>query len=227
MSSWDSLKKIGSSYVSLISILVPIFGYVVFAADLTTIGYSALLEYAESRGIQVDIDTPASFLRLKMTYVGLSIVGLTALAFKIVCPKTISVYEDAPEYAHSSISVAHEGAMESIKSELKKRPWFDDAVRNQGDSTIELKNSYEGASPTIRARIKDDARLRRTEWIEQNHDQLNKAFLTLYDRENYSLFVFRILVFLGFAVGYVITLLPGLQMLDQPLKEVFGYLLSW
>lgn len=224
------MRKIGNSYVSLISILVPVFGYIVFAADLFSIGYAAALDFAASKGVELQIDAPINFLRLKMTYVGLSVVGLTALVFKVSCPKTISVYKDGTDFALQSIEVAHEGSMDRIRSDLAKPVWYQNSLESYDGTEIELKNNYEGSSPSIKARIDKRARLKRSEWLEQNLDQLNKAFLMIYERDNFSLFPLRILILLGFAIGYAITLIPGLQMLVPTLSEVFTYLktlVSW
>jgi hypothetical protein len=222
--SWDSLRTIGNSYVSLISILVPVFGYLIFAADFFSIGYAAALDFAESKGVELQIDLPTNFLRVKMTYVGLSIVGLTALLFKITCPKNISVYEDGTDFALKSIEIAHEGSMDRIRKDLDRPVWYQKALETYDGSTIELKNHYEGSLASVRARVGDQARLKRSEWIEQNLDQLNKGFLMKYERVNFSLFALRAIIFVGFALGYFITLVPGLQMLGPPFVEVITYL---
>lgn len=224
VSSWNTLKTVGNAYISLFTILVPILGYLVFTSNLTLIGIERVLIFAEKWGMDIDTLGDDGLIRLKMTYVGLSIVGLSTLAFQILCPKTIKTYADAREFTLTSISVSHNDGIEHISDRLNKGVWYQFFSNENGNNSVSFKDAYEGAAPNVMARVTVDATLKRSPWLELNTDQLNKAYLILYEWENLSLVVVRSLLLVGFAVGYGIALIPSLQILKEPAIEVYNYI---
>lgn len=221
---WESLKTVGNSYVSLFTIIVPIFGYLIFTSNLALIGVEQVLDFASRWGADLNSVTQESLIRLKMSYVGLSLVGFSTIVFQIFCPKSIKGYRDSRDFTLTAISVAHHSGLINLQEKLSKKVWYRYAVTENGDDSLNFNKSYVGTNPSVRARATEDSILKRSEWLEQNTDQMNKAFLTAYELDNLSLLAIRLPLVLGFTSGYILSVIPSIQLLWPPTKDVFHHL---
>lgn len=103
--AWSSLKTVGSSYISIATIIVPVFGFLIYSSNLTLIGLEQANEIGKRYGFELGEVSGDRLLRLKMTYVGLSIVGYATIAFQVFCPKSVQSYKDEREYTLDSGAV--------------------------------------------------------------------------------------------------------------------------
>ncbi len=108
------LKAIGNSYISIVTVVVPIFGYIVFSTNLSIAALANSLQVIESWGISPPDLGDNELIKLKMSYVGLSIVGLTTIAFQIICPPEIKSYTDVRQFSSESITVAYSDGVEAF-----------------------------------------------------------------------------------------------------------------
>ena len=227
LASWSSLKTIGNSYISVVTILVPVFGYLVFSTNLGLVAASKAADYITSWGIDMRSFETSSLIKLKLSYVGLSLVGYSTILFQIFCPPPIQKYDDERDFVLKSISVSHVDDLERLSSEIKRGVWYQHWVDKSQAPELFIKSTYQGASPSMTARTKTvDGKmetLARSPWLEQNLDQLNKGYATSYQRSDFSRLILRLPIFFGFLIGYGVAVTPSLQMLGPYLSEVFYY----
>ena len=226
LGSWSQLKSVGNSYVSIVTVVVPIFGYVLLSANFSVAAIASGLEVLDTWGIQPPNLGGDGLIRLKMSYVGLSIVGLTTIAFQIACPAEIKAYVDNNDFTLQSINVAYSDALAALADRLNKGRWYHELIHPDISSKVNFKDSYQGKNPSVKARISVDAQLNRGVWLDKNTDHLNKAFYLAYEWQNYSLMLLRWIILLGFTTGYLLTLVPSLYMLSGPLTDVFRHLIN-
>jgi hypothetical protein len=220
---WSTLKTIGNSYISVVTILVPIFGYVIFSSSLGFTALTNALEIAADWGLTAPELKDGGLLRLKMSYVGLSIVGYSTIAFQILCPGEVKAYSDSRAFTLDANSVAHDEGIQDIVNKLSEGVWYHSLLHPSMDTTVSISTHYDGSAPSIRAREKKDKpKLNRSVWFEKNLDQLNKAHQLIFDWKDHSWFPVRWLILAGFLCGYILTVIPSIQMLAGPFLDVFS-----
>ena len=218
--SWSSLKTIGGSYFSIISILVPLLGYVLAALDVHPLLTEAL--FPDTRDSESSLVKQDSYIRIQISYVGLTLVGLTTIIFQILCPAVIRSFSSEISYANETISSASEVTSEQFSKYLSKKPWYA-ACLQADESEVDFINSYKPQSPTTASRATANDRLNRTPWLEKNINSLNSASALKFQRENYKFLPMRFLIGLGFTVGYSLVLLPSLMFFWPHALEVLQW----
>lgn len=221
--SWHTLKVIGASYFSTFTIMVPLLGYLIFFGSLSEGTYSIDLKALGKHDVELGINE-FEFIRLKLTYVGLSIIGFTTIVFKMMCPKEVSVYRDDREYIENAIATAYPNSVDRLKAEL--------SAPNALSSTIlamhtvsDLSFSHTDERPAARIARPDGARLmNREDWLNNNLNALNQLFSVKYDVEDYSFLILRTLILISYVIGFVLVLLPSFQIFGPIAREVIAYL---
>lgn len=206
---WSVLRTIGSSYLSTITILVPFIGYVIFFGNFQGTTFSI-----DFLSLHQNLTVPQSvaFINIRMTYVGLSIIGFSTIIYKIMCPEAVSSYRSKREYILAMVDVTFSTNARFINENLQKRQWYTFAVdRRIRSEKVELTEVDSTMATT--ARNKGLSRsLERTEWLEANLNALNYIFSRNYEQSDVSLFGVRAMVFSGYAVGFITLLIPSLSV---------------
>lgn len=217
---WSVLRTIGASYLSTITILVPFIGYVIFFGNFQGTTFSI-----DFLSLHQDLTVPQSeaFINIRMTYVGLSIVGFSTIIYKIMCPEAVSAYRSKREYILAMVDVTFSAHALSINENLQERQWFTFAVDRRIKPEVVQLTEVDSTMATT-ARNKGSARfLERTEWLEANLNALNYIFSRNYEQSDVSLFGVRAVVFAGYATGFIVLLIPSLSVFIPQFISVKNY----
>lgn len=218
---WHVLKVIGASYLSTFTIVVPLFGYLIFFGQINDWVYS--IDISKIGSVDLQISGAPSFIKLKLTYVGLSIIGLTTIVFRIFCPKEIVSNRDQKEYVESSVVTTFPSALERLQTEVVVSRWYDFALPEKTDlSDISVISTSD--SLATRGRASAGYQLGRSDWLDRNLNAINAIYSVNYDSENISRFFLRTMICLAYAIGFVLTLIPSLEVFFPLLSEVISYL---
>jgi hypothetical protein len=221
LGSWETLKVIGASYLSTFSVAVPLLGYLIFFGTLQGSTYS--IDFGNLGSFEVNNSSEPNFMRLKLTYVGLSVIGITTIVFRIFCPVEISSSIDDKSYTEKFVATSYPQDIERVIEHLQQERWYDFAlVKRRGINEVALVSSnttYASVGRTSR-----DHPLGRNDWIDANLNHLNAVSASSYETTNYSMFVLRTSILLSYLVGFVLTMIPSIQVLCPQLLEVIAYL---
>lgn len=220
--SWSVLKKIGASFLSALTIAVTLFGYLIFFGSFSDGVYT--FDFGDWSGVVMSTGQQHEFMRLKLTYVGLAIVGFTTIVFRICCPPEIAQFASESDFIESAISTSYDAAYARQLTEARdSMRWYDAAIPGRAElSAVEVSSSRSNSAPggDRNRRIPH----RRSDWLEKNLDGLNALFAVQYQTANYSLFVVRFILLLGFASGLLLTLIPSVQTFSTIFTEVIASL---
>lgn len=206
--SWEKLKKIGSARIVKMTILIPFVGaiivfnehllnYVVIAREFVAHG-DDLYKVSGS-----DVGRSIVMWRLYCLYIGLSFVGLGSFLFIICCPDSVSSFcRD-----ESRLSLSEEGASEldkiNIFRRLKETEWL-------------LKRLYKNLYIRYRSFLEADV------YIVHGHEDNVSALIgkpytvsdwlrVVYDLDNLSKPIERIIITIFYVLGFLILLLPTVE----------------
>jgi hypothetical protein len=218
--SWKTLKGIGASYLSTITIAVPLIGYLIFFGNYTngvyTIDVGVIGKYDVVYGEKFD------FIRLKMTYVGLSVVGFATILFRLFCPNEVSSYKDERNYVEDSISTSFTSEVHRKIDAINSWSWrrqFVEGIRDFSDDEVQEFNKSRAAKDISPEGMK----LSRSDWLEKNQDLLNEVYSITYKSANASFIAARYATLIGYALGFILILVPSLQIFYSVYVEVKEY----
>ena len=219
--SWMTLKGIGASYLSTITIAVPLIGYLVFFGNYTngiyTIDAGIIGKYDVVYGEKFD------FIRLKMTYVGLSVVGFATILFKLFCPNEVSSYKDERNFIEDSISTSFTSEVHRKIENINAWSWRKKVTEGRRDFAGEEGEEF-NKSRAARDVNRDGLKLSRSDWLEKNQGLLNEVYSITYKKANASFIFVRYVTLMGYATGFTLILIPSLQIFYSIYIEVKDYL---
>lgn len=97
MNTWISLKKIGQSKIVTMTIIIPLFGYMIFFNEsmikLFELSTSYLNQYSSTTNMDFEYSNKLFYL-----YFGFSFIGIASLIYRIVSPDLINEYKSLREY---------------------------------------------------------------------------------------------------------------------------------
>lgn len=217
---WSVLRTIGASYLSTLTIAVPFLGYLMFFGSFQgstyTIDFFAL-------NAEIGVLESDSFIRLKLTYVGLSIIGFSTMVYKIVCPSEVAIYKSAREYIHSSIEVTFPSHAQTMISDISERRWYDFAINKRITPQNITIVDVDGSPATRQRTGGQDRSLERTEWLEANQNALNYIFSRKYEQSDASRMLARCIVSFGYIVGFILLLIPSVTIFWPQFLTVTKY----
>lgn len=219
--SWRTLKRIGQSYLSTITIAIPLIGYVIIFSDFT---YS-LFHSIEARvsGAAVSLDPAGYLVNLKYTYVGLSLIGIATILYRMLCPAEISNYRDDRDYINSSLQIMHEDRAEFLRQAAERPHWYDFVVPFKAKAAeITLENF--AANPSAVGRRGPDARMRREDWLERNYNRLTLILEVHFSTQNYSQFFTRSTIALLYVFGFLAAIMPSAKIFLSVSADVISLL---
>jgi hypothetical protein len=149
---WPSLRPIGNSWATRLTILIPIFGYlIIFNAALAH--YAALIvELGGRLPEQFNLSVPP---RLFQVYFGLCFVAVGSAIYSYWCPKIIKRYASASEFAGGDGAHIGEYARGLIEIRIQKSPRrseyieFCDRMINRIDSEYSREQATEEMSNAL------------------------------------------------------------------------------
>ena len=96
--AWSELKKVGQSKLVNMTILIPLFGYIIFFNDkLTSIVEISTSYLSQFQTIESNISFDTSN-NLFYIYFGLSLLGIASILYKLASPSLINEYISMREY---------------------------------------------------------------------------------------------------------------------------------
>lgn len=217
---WSVLRTIGASYLSTLTVVVPFLGYLIFFGSFQgstfTIDFFAL-------NTEIGVSESDSFIRLKLTYVGLSIIGFSTMIYKILCPSEVAIYKSMREYIQASIDVTFPSHARATITDISQKRWYDFAINKRlAYQDVEIVD-VDGSRATKQRTGGQDRSLERTEWLEANQNALNYIFSRKYEQSDASGIVARIIVSVGYAAGFVLLLIPSVTIFWPRFLDVLGY----
>ena len=143
--------------------------------------------------------------------------------FRIFCPKEIVSYKDQKDHVESSVATAYPSAVVRLQERLSSKKWYDFALPEKSNlESIAVVSTTD--SLAARGRAKAGHVLGRSDWLDRNMNGLNAIFSVNYDCENLSRFGLRTIVCLGYVVGFLLTMIPSLEVFFPLFQEVISYL---
>jgi hypothetical protein len=217
---WSVLRTIGASYLSTITVVVPFLGYLIFFGSFQ--GSTYTIDFF-TLNAEISVSDSDSFIRLKLTYVGLSIIGFSTIIYKIVCPGEVAIYKSMREYIQASIEVTFPSHARTMISDISKKRWYDFAINKRiGHEDVEIVDV--DGSHAIKYRNGGQERsLERTEWLEANQNALNYIFSRKYEQADASGILARCIVSAGYVVGFVLLLIPSVTIFWPQFLVVIEY----
>jgi len=220
--SWHVLKIIGGSFLSSLTVAIPLLGYLIFFGSYSNGVYQ--LDIKNLGSYEITFGEDFGFIRLKLTYVGLFIIGFTTIIFKVFCPAEVSNYRDDRGYVEHSIATSFPDEVQRYQDWVKQRFWYAfslpvlDAARTAeliNENTSKASKIHNGGQKTP---------LERSEWLEKNLNAMNSIYSAGYQIKDHSNFLTRSFVLAGYLVGFLLTLLPSFQVFGEVLVETIVYL---
>lgn len=217
--SWRVIKIIGQSYLSTATIVVPFFGYLILFSAYSTYIFSTpignILEFS------VQTDPPYSFLNVKYTYIGLSLVGFATIFFRLLCPPEISNYRDPRDYINNSLDTMHHYSAQELALRAKQPYWYDFCIPFKKDAAGVAIDNHRRRTIT-REQSDGGTQLMWEDWLERNRIALNTLLELNYNISNYSLILFRTIIIVLYAMGFTFTLIPSIKIFIPVLQQIIS-----
>lgn len=225
--SWHVLKVIGASYFSSATIVVPLLGYLIFFGSYTDGVYT--FDFGKfSMGVSLASES-GGLIRLKLTYAGLALFGFTTIVYRLFCPQEISAHRDQQTFVESSIAASYGALVKRSIDDLRNGVWYKFAIRDYDEvNELEIRET-----PTNAVALRHHDRpppLDRADWLEKNLDALNVVFSLTYEVRDYSAFFIRAVIIIGYISGFVLVMVPSLEVFSFVWTDVRAYLgtvLGW
>lgn len=206
---WSVLRTIGASYLSTLTVAVPFLGYLIFFGSFQ--GSTYTIDFF-TLNAEISVSDSDSFVRLKLTYVGLSIIGFSTIIYKILCPGEVAIYKSVREYIQASIEVTFPSHARAINSDISAKRWYDFAINKRiAHQDIEIVD-VDGSRATKLRTAGQDRSLERTEWLEANQNALNYIFSRKYEQSDASGIIARCIVSTGYLVGFILLIIPSITI---------------
>jgi hypothetical protein len=208
--SWHLLKVIGGSYFSSWTMAVPFLGYLILLGSISGTTYTldvANIDY----GNVIDVNN-VSFMRLKVTYLGLSLVGFATIIFRLICPANVSKHKDRDDYIQSAAVSTFPDELDRGLTEIQQPVWYDRYIDGK-EACRDVKLYH--TSDIVAARMHNGGNqpfLDRDDWLRKNVNSINAIHYLKYELLNYSMIIIRYIIFLMFTAGFCLTLIPSLAI---------------
>lgn len=219
--SWHLLRGIGASYFSTWTMIVPFLGYLILLGSISGSTYSIDLS---SIGVgDTATDTNGSFLRLKITYIGLSIIGYATILFRIACPSEISNSKDMDEYILAAPTISFPDDAKRKLERIQKKFWYERYIEGCGEARAVALHEENRTRAALLHSDGEAPSLDRDDWLNKNINSLNAISYLCYEIANYSKIPVRYLIFLMYFVGFIATLVPSVQIFIGVLRNIIFY----
>ena len=117
--TWSALKRIGQSKLLQLTILIPIFGYMIFFNYELVDIVEKSTNYLYDKNI---INTKVLFInsyKLYYLYFGFSLLGIASILYKIVSPDLINEYLSLREYIEKETNIMNYNNTKRLFNQLK------------------------------------------------------------------------------------------------------------
>lgn len=117
--TWSALKRIGQSKLLQLTILIPIFGYMIFFNYELVDIVKKSTNYLYDKNI---INTKVLFInsyKLYYLYFGFSLLGIASILYKIVSPDLINEYLSLREYIEKETNIMNYNNTKRLFNQLK------------------------------------------------------------------------------------------------------------
>jgi hypothetical protein len=202
--------------------VVPFLGYIILLGSISGTVYSIDLS---AIGIgEVSAGANGGLRRLKMTYLGLSIIGYATILFRLACPSEISKSKDLEDYILSAPSTSFPDDAKRKLDYIKQKFWYEKHI-DGADSSRAVSLLDEGRNTA--SRMHHDGQkppLDRDDWLNKNINSLNSINYMVYEIKNYSKLPVRYVIFILYSIGFITTLIPSFEIFFSVFINTISYL---
>lgn len=214
---WDTLRIIGKSRLISLTILVPFIGYLIlFNNEL--VSYFELSKEVMNLPETDKSISGGTITRLYYLYYGLTIIGISSIAFSFLCPNIVKNYRTEYEFSESEIKI-----MTGIRFGMLVSP-FRQILEKESQEYKDLEgyvSAYNGSWDTaekIRSEFGHESVVIKNKEIEASSFLNVLSFIWGYYIDS-KLYV-RALITLGYSVGFLLVLYPSLQVFLKVCKII-------
>ena len=182
--TWNDLKRIGQSKLLQLTILIPIFGYMIFFNhELVSIVEKSTNYLYDKNIINSKILFTNSY-KLYYLYFGFSLLGIASILYKIISPNLINEYLSLREYIEKESSIMNQNNTKTLFNRLKNEKVK--GIEILQDNIIPVQSITENTIIDIMT----------INWKHNN---------TLYKKT-------KITIFLLYTFGFILIAIPSLKM---------------
>jgi hypothetical protein len=220
--SWYLLRTIGGSYFSSWTMVVPFLGYLILLGSINDLTYSLDLT---SLGLgQVAAESSPGFMRMKLTFLGLSLVGFATITFRLSCPGEIAKYRDREHYILEAAKSSFPDEAKRKLQRVRRKVWYQASIEGLDEArAVDIVESNQSTAAKMHSGGTAPS-LDRESWLDKNLNALNAVHSAEYEIASYSKLPLRHAIFLVYAIGFILTLYPSLQVFWLVLKDVIAAL---
>ncbi len=196
---WTNIRRAGNQPASRLVILIPLIGYwIVFNKSLTN--YVALWW---DKVIPMD-NAPVPW-KLLATYFGLCFVAVASLLYEIFCPAEAKQYASAAD---------HSGARYNYTSDVEY-----DRLEGIIEGDTRSAQQFHDAQPMQFTIHSLDAE--REELLRREREKRLRVLNIYFDQRNRSNFCMRVLIQFLYAVGFLVLLIPAINIFSRVCVELY------
>lgn len=178
--SWLVLKKMTNTKLSRLTILVPLLGWFLI--------YNDNIFKILNESFNMDLSISLSW-KLHCFYLGLTCIAISVVFYIIFCPEKVNKYLDEFDYIKS------ESRIYTIENDKRT------------SSKINI-NPIEWTFPETTYRNPSNGEYPLTRIYEKNEEKIIDQMSTIFETENFSKNLIRIISFSFFLVGITLTMVP-------------------
>ena len=201
---WENLRKIGQSRVVKLTILVPIFGYLVLFNEQVVQLFEVSTQVVKGLTVVEDVQKTVSQdtkTRLYYFYFGFSFLGIGSLIYQMFCPNLIKDYGSEREFIREEVGLVTEKRFRLMASFLEQE---DLASSIDIDDALDGYKEAQNMMPNERKAGMDSAKM--------------DVMALFWASENLSRIVARHSVFVFYIVGFCVLAVPSLNMFYRVAK---------
>ena len=190
--NWRTLKALSNSPLAKLTIIVPVVGWLLLYNNM-------LVSIIENiTGVEAD---PDDLWKLYVFYVGLTLISFSAILFVVFCPRIISHFPDFNEY----IEVERKTFTPNLETQLSSERGFEPL---NWEAPPEAYKQMGGGFPLSRM-------------YEANERIILDRMREIYDHDNSSNFIVRVLSAIFFVIGALLAFIPALSTLCWCLYSLY------
>lgn len=180
---WSSLKTAMSSKFARLTFIVPIIGWLLVYND----NLATILE----QKWQISIDEGTSW-KLYAFYLGLFAIAVSSIVYAVFCPKEVKRFDSEVDFVKTARLIFTESYSREVSAQVGRLPFV------WAPPAPETKNPASGKFPLVRKHT-------------ENEEELVDLLVAHYRDRDMTWPLVRILAFLIFLVGVVMTSIPTLS----------------
>lgn len=208
LTHWDEISRIGRLKIVQLTVLIPIFGYLIIFGDWFKQNFTVFGEYP--------------MWKMYFLYFGFTLVALASLAYNFRCPRLVIIYGSAVSYVTTENQIMNDRmaktlllnlCLEFISNPLQARSKFTQNVATFIDNINP--EEYENVS------ILEEAITRKLDKAKPRAEFMYSYFEVLEECRSKS----RYLVVSLYLLGFLLIAIPSIAMFIAITSHAFSHIL--